>query len=167
MNKKVKILRGVPGCGKSTHVRCLKAEWIECPPPGTETRDFAVVSADVFFIGRDGVYRFNPKLLGQAHAQCLKDFTAFVTAKEDSGIGDLLLVVDNTNTTVREMSTYVDLCKAHGIPFEIVTIDTPPEIAAHRNTHGVPVDKVFEMHRRLRAAQIPSDWPQIVVPGSF
>ncbi len=163
--RKVKILRGVPGCGKSTYVKELKIEWIECPPPDVETRDFAVVSADNFFVGPDGVYRFDPKMLGRAHAQCLQNFTWFITAKEGMGIDDLLLVVDNTNTSVREMSTYVDLCKAYGIPFEIVTIDTPPDIAAHRNTHGVPVEKVHQMYRRMIDAQIPKDWPHIVIPG--
>ena len=161
--KTVKILRGVPGCGKSTYCDALNAEWFL---DETKSRMFRIVSADRFFVGADAVYRFDPRKLGAAHGSCVRLFTEALI--EDVGDEvDMLLIVDNTSTTVREMSTYVDLCKAYGVPFEIVTIDTPPEIAAHRNTHGVPVDKVYEMHRRLVAAQIPAEWPQVVVPGVY
>ncbi len=161
MNKKVKILRGIPGCGKSTYTKGLKAEWRS--GPFAEDRSYTECSADNHFIGEDGVYRFDARRLGTAHASCLRLFTKALT--ENDLWHDHLIVVDNTNTTVRELSTYVDLCKAWNIPFEIVTIDTPPEIAAHRNTHGVPVEKVYQMHKRLKDAQIPQDWPHVVIPG--
>ena len=154
--KRVKIMRGVPGCGKSTYIKTARAI------AETEGDLTYVYSADNFFIGANNVYRFDPKKLGAAHGRCLRDFTAFLS--DFRGL-ECLAFVDNTNTTLREITTYVDLCLANEVEFVIVTIDTPPEIAAHRNTHGVPVEKVFQMHRRLLAAQIPKDWPHIVVPG--
>ncbi len=154
MLRQVKILRGVPGCGKSTYIETLR----------TTHPDMLVwsFSADRYFIDKSGAYIFDAKKLGTAHGGCLRMFLDVLTSPKSV---NELLVVDNTNTTVREMSTYVDLCKAHEIPFEIITIDTPPEIAAYRNVHGVPVEKVYQMHKRLINAQIPADWPHVVVPG--
>lgn len=157
--KRTKILRGVPGCGKSTYVRSLIAAHITSNPIST----YRVFSADTFFVGMDNIYRFDARRLGSAHGECLRGFTKEVTAPCAPNEEDVLIMVDNTNTTVRELSTYVDLCKAYFVPFEIVTIDTPVEIAAHRNVHGVPVEKVYQMHRRLVDAQIPKDWPHVVV----
>lgn len=72
---------------------------------------------------------------------------------------DEVLVVDNTNTTTMEMNPYVKLAQAFGVSFEIVTIGCHPALAAARNVHGVPQEKVWEMYRRLNSAQIPKDWP--------
>lgn len=54
---RVTILRGLPGAGKST--------WTQSHCPGA-----VVISADDFFVGRDGLYRFNPGRIFAAHAAC-------------------------------------------------------------------------------------------------
>jgi len=157
MTQRIVVMRGVPGSGKSHEVRRLSVE--------NELRqvDVLVFSAD-FFFERSGVYRFDPKLLGRAHSECLRGFTTALTSPPEHR--DELLIVDNTNTTLREMNTYVKLAQAYGVSFEIRTILTDPALAAVRNSHGVPVEKVWQMHRRMMDCEIPADWPHVVVPGT-
>lgn len=145
---KVTILRGVPGSGKSTY--CSKNY------PGA-----AVFSADDFFMV-DGVYVFDSKKLPQAHGQCLRYFVEHVQR------GPVMpAVVDNTNTAVMEIAPYAALALAYGWELEIVTISCNPEVAAARNSHGVPLTGVMAMHKRLMEAQLPPWWPhRIVESGS-
>lgn len=155
MKRKVEILRGVPGCGKSTYTQGLMV-----PPRRVE-----VVSADHFF-SRGGSYVFNPRLLGAAHDACFETFSKLMKrCSPVSGwdtAGDLIVVVDNTNTTVRECQRYVATAEEYGWPVEIVNIRCDPKVAAARNVHGVPADKVLQMHERLIAAErdMPTTWKQ-------
>ncbi len=162
--RRVKILRGVPGAGKSTYSKNLAIEHFAYLHKNGLPKFFRVFSADDYFIGVNNKYSFDAKKLGKAHKACLNNFMAAMAVLPDS---DEILVIDNTNTTLREITTYVDICLAKEVPFEIVTIAVPVEIAAHRNVHNVPVDKVYSMHRRLLEAKIPKEWPQIVVVGTI
>lgn len=145
---KVTIYSGVPGSGKSTTIK----QW----HPGA-----IVCSADDHFVGEDGVYRFDPTQLPQAHGACLRKFTQLVTAYEGSWPGDL--VVDNTNTTVAEIAPYAALALAYGHELLVVTVECDPAIAAARNTHGVPEAAVKRMAATLAARQLPPWWPHDVV----
>lgn len=136
---KVILMSGVPGSGKSTLVRELY-------------RDAKVCSADHHFTDSDGAYHFNPCLLGEAHAACMK---RFIDGLED---GVDTIVVDNTNTTELELAPYVQVAAAYGVKAHIVTVLCDPEVAAARNTHGVPVNAVKAMDQRLRARKLPPFW---------
>lgn len=149
--KKVILLRGIPGSGKSTYCKKL---WTELSVEGHLVTTF---SADRYFLNDKGEYHFDGSKLGKAHGQCLKYFTLFISTRL---FGDEVLIVDNTNTTTQEMLPYVQLARAFDTPFEVVTIDCDPALAAARNVHGVPTHKCFEMDKRLRSASIPKDWPQ-------
>lgn len=140
------ILRGVPGAGKST--------WA--------TRNFpeaVVCSADHFFVDATGVYRFNPRLLGEAHGSCAR------RCIESMQAGAPVIVVDNTATTTMEVSPYVLLAQAFGYEAEVVTFLVDPAKAAARNTHGVPEVSVHAMDARLRSAELMPWWPQQVIEG--
>lgn len=142
---KVTILRGVPGSGKSTYV----------------ARNFAAAawySADNFFINDKGVYVFDPPKLPQAHGRCLKEFVQHLERR--TGVD---AVIDNTNTTAVEVAPYAALALAYGHELEIVTLQCDPIVAWGRNTHGVPVEAVKAMHRRLTEAQLMPWWPHRVV----
>lgn len=114
----VVILRGVPGVGKST----FAAKFFWCH----------VVSADNFFL-QDGIYRFDPSKLGQAHQQCLRDYTGHVVARHS-------VLVDNTNITTTEIAPYVSLAEAFGLSVKIINLHSSlsPADLARRNVHGVP-----------------------------
>ncbi len=154
--KKVIIMQGIPGSGKSTEVKRLMVEY------GLLGIDVLTFSADYHF-ERSGTYVFNAKELGAAHGQCLRGFTAALVSPRTPD--NEVAIVDNTNTTVAEMNTYVKLCQAHDIPFEIRTVVCDPALAGARNAHGVPPEKVWAMHRRMTEAQIPKDWPHVIVSG--
>lgn len=127
------VMRGISGAGKSTYVKKLQ-EW------AVET---FTVSADVFFI-KNGHYTFDPKQLPQAHAQCLRTFIGLCMGYPDS-----IIVVDNTNTTVAEISPYMAVAAAYGHDAKIVTIECDLEVAAARNVHGVGLSGVTAQHKRL------------------
>jgi predicted kinase len=112
------ILRGLPGVGKSTYAHQLKAD--------------VVVSADQYFVGDDGVYRFVPAEIGLAHQHC---FRAFLMALLS---GDNRVVVDNTNSKVWELSPYVLAAESHGYQVEIHSLFRPAyQVEALPTTHAV------------------------------
>jgi hypothetical protein len=160
VKRQVKILRGIPGCGKSTLTKQIRAE-ASCSKEMVSVRVF---SADHFFL-RDGVYIFNYKLLDDAHNQCLRGFVNAVVGGPGIDVDEDIIVVDNTHTTVLEMTPYVRVAKAFGVPFEVITIDCPVEIAAARGLHAVPANRVQAMFDRLKNNQVPKDWPHRVVPA--
>jgi hypothetical protein len=139
---KVYIYSGVPGSGKSTLVREHHAGAIVC-------------SADHHFTDDDGVYRFDPTQLPEAHGACLRKFAGYAAI---GGPGDPDLVVDNTNTTVAEIAPYAALALAYGHELLVVTVECDPAVAAARNTHGVPEAAVKRMAASLAARQLPPWW---------
>ena len=113
-----------------------------------------------------GSYNFNFRLLGAAHESCMRTFAELMkrcspTSGWDTA-GDLIVVVDNTNTRVREIQPYVMEAQKYGWPFEIVNFRCDPNVAAMRNVHRVPPEKVRQMHERMINAEcsIPKEWKQ-------
>jgi predicted kinase len=131
---------GIPGSGKSTWVRKI-------------TGDVAVCSTDDYCTGADGVYRFDPSKLGKAHGVCLLPYEEVLRF----GACDAI-VVDNTNTTTEEIAPYMALALAHGASVEVVVVHCRPEIAASRNTHGVPLAACRAMRDRLASLRLPPFW---------
>lgn len=129
--KKVIIMRGQSGAGKSTYVK-------------KHFPDAVVCSADSYFINpKSGKYEFNPKKLGAAHGSCQRQFEEALKKSKP------LIVVDNTNTTLREMQFYINLADVYGYDLEVVRLETPVEVSAKRNTHGVPAHAVQNMRDRM------------------
>lgn len=142
--KRVVVMRSFPGGGKSTYIR-------------EHLSGATVASADHYFIGTDGVYRFDFRNIGKAHDACWKTFSEALTR------GDTLVVVDNTNIKVRDFKRYVDAGRKAGYAVEIVRLDCDPEVAASRNVHSVPKDIVLRMARELSESKLPADFPKETV----
>lgn len=132
------ILVGVSGSGKSTYAKSLKD-------------GYKIVSADDYFIGYDGNYHFDPRELGQAHAQCLRRFAEAVREKRNC-------VVDNTNTTIEEIAPYYALARAYEHEVEIVFFHCPSVLAAKNNIHGVSQNTIDSMILRIDRMRIPRYW---------
>lgn len=140
------LMSGISGAGKSTYIRKRFGE------------NPIVCSADHYFM-QDGVYRFNPKLLPEAHGYCLRQYISFChsewLSQVDSGHD---IIVDNTNTTVEELAPYVSIAAAYKHPIELVTIHCPPEIAAARSLHVNSLPALQAMYARIMDRQIPRFW---------
>lgn len=142
--KEVIILSGVSGSGKSTYADEL------CQNKHTG-KNICTVSADHYFM-INGQYVFDPKSLGAAHGQCLRNYTQALIGEAD------VIIVDNTNTTALELAPYVALANAYEAKVTLVTADVNLETAAKRNRHGVPLRTIQAQANNLRNRKCPLFW---------
>lgn len=142
---KVVIMVGCPGAGKSTYIK-------------NNYPSAFIASADHYFM-QDGVYEFDRSKLGRAHEKC---FTTFSDALEFAG--EELIVVDNTNTTMKEINVYANPAKLMEYDVEIVIIKTSPRVGYKRNVHGVPLDVIEKMAARVENTEkLLAGWNVIIV----
>lgn len=117
-SQKLTLLRGLPGSGKTTYASKMNAVLIE---------------ADQFFIDQFGEYKFNPKLIQDAHAWCQLETKRNVTAGRD-------VVVANTFIKLWEIKFYQELARSMGITLEIIELN-----GQYQNVHGVPPATIERM----------------------
>jgi len=132
-------MQGVPGSGKTTVAEKRWPEYRRC-------------SADDHFMV-EGEYRFDPSGLPEAHLASFRKFLDLIADGAD-------VVVDNTNTSVWELAPYFRYAEVQGYDVRIVRVVCDPEIAAARNTHGVPAHAVKRMAEGIEASasQLPPWW---------
>ncbi|MBI4919502.1 ATP-binding protein [archaeon] len=132
MSKKLILMRGLPGSGKSTIANSL---------------DGLVLSTDDFFI-KKGVYKFNVRQAGIAHGWNQK------RAKDAMSRGESLVIIDNTNITASEMKPYVKMALNYGYKVEILEATSPHKLdvdkLAEYNSHGVSKDSIQKMKDRYQ-----------------
>lgn len=171
--RKMVIMAGIPGSGKST----MASDFLAGPKVSYPVRvgnevthlcdnpSAVSVSADDYFINEEGVYVFNPQRISLAHHEC---FRATITACQREAP---IIVVDNTNTTLGEIAPYYLLGESFGYDVSIHRLrckswDEVKECAA-RNSHGVPFHTVCEMHVRLRDLSVPPWYRMIDMKVGF
>ena len=106
-----------------------------------------VLSTDNYFV-KDGVYKFNPKMLPAAHLHTQE--LAKVAIK--NGDNDVI-IIDNTHTQKWEAKPYVEAAVIDGrylIEFREPSTQwkKDPIILAKKNTHGVPENAIRRMLTR-------------------
>lgn len=125
--KKLYIIRGLPGSGKSTFAEVfLKVDPWE---------------ADDYFLGPDGEYDFDFSLLGQAHSWCMSSVI------EDMAKGTPCVCVSNTFTQLWEFQSYLAAAKVAGYEVEVYVTTNDFE----NNVHGVPPEAIARMRARWEA----------------
>lgn len=128
-SKEMIIVRGVPGCGKTTF-----AEMIATP-------NGQVFETDEYFYehGESG-YDFDPSKLGEAHEWCRQQ----VEEALENGVPRV--VVSNTSTQVWEMLPYVRMAAEHGYRVHSIIKEN-----RHRgeSTHDVPDSACNKMENRF------------------
>lgn len=126
-NKKMYILRGLPGSGKSTKANEIGA-------------NVNVFGSDSFW---GDEYDFDESRIGEAHRWNQKRVLDAINQNLSP------IVVDNTNVSMYEFKPYVQMAIKHGYDIEFVEPDTPWKFDANelasRNKHNVPLDVIQSM----------------------
>jgi len=143
--KRLTILRGLPGSGKSTYIsktfpgatpyHMAPAEWSP-----------VIVSADHFFTNfSTGEYNFDSARIGEAHAQAqMKLLLALEDGREH-------IIVDNTHVQAWDWQVAAKLANLFGYTVDVVDLfdgGLSNEALAARNTHRVPVEIIAGMRLR-------------------
>ena len=95
MEKTLIIVRGIPGCGKSTFARMI------ADAPG------CICTADDYFM-KDGKYQWEASKIGLAHAECQSKCERLMRMSVDK------VIIANTSTTKQEMQVYFNLAEKYG-----------------------------------------------------
>jgi len=142
------IMRGISGSGKSTVARQLKEAWDSTIAATNDEKvvslcECRIISADDYFVGKDGVYSFNPNRLKEAHAWAKESFENCLENPHCA------IIVDNTNTRRWEYNHYVVAAEAAGRPVKIIRMVADPDVAAARNAHGLTSEMVWKQFNRF------------------
>lgn len=132
MRRRVIIMRGIPGSGKSHHAAAISSRAKQFGKPVT------VVSADDFFV-EDGEYLFDPRRIGQAHADCMRRFLIALKS------GVEVVIVDNTNIHLWEYDHYMQAADLACYGVEIMEAKADVTTCIARNIHGVPAEVIGRM----------------------
>ena len=126
--KQLFLLRGLPGSGKSTLAKTIV------------DKDYCHKEADMYFVDRDGNYKFEPSKLKDAHAWCQDEVDFLMTYMHSP------IVVSNTFTQEWEMEAYYELSKKYGYQVHSLIVENRH---GGINEHGVPADKLEQMKQRF------------------
>lgn len=126
------LIRGLPGSGKST---LAKQFWDD---------GFRHFENDMFFVGEDNVYRYDPTRIAEANAWCFVRTVKWLNDGFD-------VVVSNTFTRRWELTSYLIIAQA--LHVKVTLIRT---IGEYGSIHGVPDDVMQTM--RDRWEDIDSVW---------
>ena len=122
------IVRGVSGSGKSTLASKLTKH---------------VASADMYF-EHDGVYKFDPKALPEAHAFCKGMVKQYMT------LGVPEIAVANTFCEYWEAEPYIKLARSNGYAIQILTCHSE-----FQSVHNVSPETLAKQKKRLENSD---DW---------
>jgi len=127
--KKLFILRGVPGCGKSTVAEAIKSL----------NEQVIHLEADQFFITKDGTYQFDSKKLNEAHAWCMEKFKQAIANNYD-------IILSNTSTRLWEFENYKKIAENAGYQVYCLIVENRHD---GKNIHGVSEEKIEQMKKRF------------------
>jgi len=140
MIKRLVLIRGLPGSGKSEIAKQIKKKH----------KDSAFICAtDDYWVRPDGKYDFNIDLLGNSHAwnqNRVKSTLVF----ESGSPWDSIVVVDNTNINFSEIRPYAILAEKFEFPVAVLEPNTKWAMDVEKcyelNTHGVPYATILRMY---------------------
>jgi predicted kinase len=129
MDKKLYIVRGLPGSGKTTFAKTLGGVHFE---------------ADQYFMV-DGEYKFDVTKLKNAHSWCQTQVSNAMLLNYTANINNVI-VVSNTFTQEWEMTPYVEMANEWGYTVFVIIVENRH---GGKNVHGVPDDKLEIMKNRF------------------
>ena len=124
------MIIGVPGSGKSTLAKKIKSS-------DQQFKDANIWEADMFFIDKNGNYKWNPNYLRMAHAWCQSQVRSDMSKGKN-------VIVSNTNLTPKQRKPYIDLAKKYMYEVQVITCD-----GQFQNIHNVLEETLKNMKRRF------------------
>lgn len=128
------LIRGLPGSGKSSLAHFI---W----------SDYAICEADKFFVGEDGVYRFDASKLKEAHEWCRNEVEIRMKDNEANPQYYPEIAVSNTFTQEWEMEPYFELAKRYGYKVFSIIVENRH---GSKSMHGVPDETLDKMEARFQ-----------------
>jgi len=136
--KKLIIMRGIPGSGKTTKAN----ELMKASP------DSVRCSADDFpGYYLNGSYKWSAEACSSAHSYCKSKFKYYLSLETN------LIIIDNTNILKRDYKFYKDEAIKNGYKVEICEIPfdkTQASVYAMRNLHNVSEEKIIQMMEKYQ-----------------
>lgn len=157
-------MRGLPGSGKSYLAKQIKNTVV------TTEKLWPIMvqifSTDDYWIRPDGAYDWNFNLIKEAHKWNLSKVNEQLSLQK-------MAIVDNTNTTYKEILPYLKIANLHG---NVKVILCQPQTAwafdvdecFKRNTHRVPLETIKKMKTRFQPnekiiKQAKKEFPELCV----
>jgi len=146
------ILRGIPGCGKSSLSDELHSN------ASMTGRTALICSSDDFFMDHDGKYNWDFDKLGHAHMWCKQEF------KNGIAEGIDVVIVSNTNIHTSDVKAYHDVAKDGGYMVFVLTVEN-----WHDGTdiHDVAIEVKLAMSDTLRQNIKGFAMPMVDVKGTM
>ncbi len=144
MTKKTLVVcRGVPGSGKSYLAKQIKKNHDEL---GIDCQIFS--TDDYWYVDEEHPYQFDFAKIGQAHRWNQK------RTRQALHNDVPVVIVDNTNTTWKEVKEYAQMAVLHGYKIDILEPKNywskDVDECFKRNTHGVPREVIQKMLDRFQ-----------------
>lgn len=127
------LIRGVPGCGKSTLVKSLNVQ--------------VAVAADDYFTDAEGNYNWSANKSKEAHSWCKEQARAAMS----SGVLNSI-AVHNTFTQEWEMQPYFDMAAEYG--YRVTTLIVENRHGS-KSIHNVPTETIKKMTDRFEIKLAP------------
>jgi len=141
-SKVIILLRGLPGCGKTSFAKFLKSQ-------SSSEDQVSIYSVNSFFENKDGKYSFDGRRVREAKKA---SFSAVGKLMKDA---TPVIIVDDCNITIADVKPYVAEAELNSYDVEIVEVKTPwckniDELVSRcvRNGHEVSKDVIESMDQR-------------------
>ena len=137
--KKLIIVRGIPGSGKTTFAEFL-FDNLEIDV------DAACLAADDYFYDDEGVYHFDANKLHMAHLHCQQTVENNMVMHGTREQVQSVIIVHNTSTTPKELKPYLELAKKYGYEVTSLIVENRH---GNENVHSVPEEVLTKMKNRF------------------
>ena len=131
------IIRGTSGSGKSTLAKEMAKRTLLC----FNLKSYPVYEADMYFINKNGEYKFDSNYIGNAHKWCYDRI-------EQSLKKDIKKVfVSNTSTRNEDVTTYIKLAKKYEYKYVVIVVEN-----RHNgiDKHELPISSLQKMEMSLK-----------------